>query len=127
MGTIGRRMVDGEHKLAITVEHHFSLAETVEAVMVLKPALRPGNGRHVRPLQTSEVRQALHHAARHRTGRPHPVLLAYEDEPAGGELHQLADWIRRELVRLGLFTGSGHPHDTWPEPTTTNDSTRGKG
>jgi hypothetical protein len=103
MPLIGRRVVEGVEHVVVPVEHRFSLEEAVLAVMAAKSTVRPGPGVKVTPLKVSEVRAALMYAAKH-ADRRHQIVDRYLAETEGGPLHRLADWIRAELVRLGVFS-----------------------
>ncbi len=89
--------------MVVPVEHRFSLEQAVVAVMAAKSTVRPAPGVKVAPLKVSEVRAALLYAAKH-ADRKHQIVDSYLLEADDGPLHRLADWIRSELVRLGIFT-----------------------
>lgn len=87
----------------VVVEHQFTFAEAVAAVMGVKSMVRPVPGRRIVPLTAGEVRSALWWSAGHG---PDGVLMEqWRAEPADGPLNRLAGWVRGELVRLRVFTG----------------------
>ncbi|MFD9893410.1 hypothetical protein ACFWY9_29040 [Amycolatopsis sp. NPDC059027] len=103
MAMVARRVVDDVEYAMVLVEHLFDLDEAVLSVMGAKSTVRPRPGTRVVPLKTSEVRAALQYTAQ-QGGRHHEIVARFREEEPGGPLHLLADWIRSELVRLGIFT-----------------------
>ncbi|MBN9743268.1 hypothetical protein DMP23_19530 [Amycolatopsis sp. A1MSW2902] len=87
----------------VVVEHQFTFAEAVEAVMAVKSMVRPAPGRRIVPLTAAEVRSALWWCAEH--GPDDELMERWRLEPADGPVNRLAGWVRGELVRLGVFTG----------------------
>ncbi|MGW7531020.1 hypothetical protein [Amycolatopsis sp. NPDC054798] len=87
----------------VVVEHQFTFAEAVAAVMATKPMVRPAPGRRLVPLTAREVRTALWWSAEH--GPDAELADRWRAEPADGPLNRLAGWVGGELVRLGVFAG----------------------
>lgn len=87
----------------VVVEHQFTFAEAVAAVMATKPMVRPAPGRRLVPLTAREVRTALWWSAEH--GSDAELAERWRAEPADGPLNRLAGWVGGELVRLGVFAG----------------------
>ncbi|SFO81577.1 hypothetical protein SAMN05421854_10391 [Amycolatopsis rubida] len=87
----------------VVVEHQFTFAEAVAAVMGVKSMVRPAPGRRIVPLTAGEVRSALWWSAEH--GPDRVLLERWRAEPEDGPLNRLAGWVRGELTRLRVFTG----------------------
>lgn len=97
----GRQVGDAAQE--VVVEHQFTFAETVAAVMAVKSMVRPAPGRRIVPLTAAEVRSALWWSAEH--GPDCELIQRWRAGPEGGPLDRLAGWVRGELVRLRVFTG----------------------